>query len=275
MGTFTVTALNDAVGVFPVSVDVAFPGASPSALAAARELDPRACDEPSVWRLSFRAFAVRGDDGRVLVVDLGVGSEHSPASRWAPTPGRLPLAMAAAGIRPEDVDVVVLTHLHSDHCGWVLGDDGEPLFGNAEHVIQHRELESLTEESSPGLRQHVVEPLRRGDLLRPIRGRQVLRSAGRSTVAAVPTPGHTPGHQSVVVTSSHDIVVVTGDAFVHAAQLADPTTSYVHEDDPTRAAATRDQLLELAGGGRSALATAHTMRPFFDVDDGAVQRPAP
>jgi glyoxylase-like metal-dependent hydrolase (beta-lactamase superfamily II) len=106
--------------------------------------------------------------------------------------------LAAAEIQPEDVDLVLLTHVHSDHCGWTMGDNGEPLIQNADHVVPQRELEALSETRTPHLWHHVVDPLRSRGPLRTISGRVGLRSSAGTTVEAVPTPGHTPGHQSVV-----------------------------------------------------------------------------
>ena len=93
--------------------------------------------------LPFRAFVVVAPDDTITVVDLGVGTANSPAASWAPGPGRLPEALSALGIAPSDVDTVVLTHLHEDHVGWVLGPAGLPLFADAQHVVQATEVAPL------------------------------------------------------------------------------------------------------------------------------------
>jgi glyoxylase-like metal-dependent hydrolase (beta-lactamase superfamily II) len=78
----------------------------------------------------------------------------------------------------------------------------------------------------------------------------------------VPTPGHTVGHQSVLVEGHGDQVVVTGDVLVHAVQLVDPDVGYVFEDDAAIAVASRRRLLARARHQRALLATAHLTQPF-------------
>jgi len=73
--------------------------------------------------------------GRVTLVDVGIGAEGSPAW-WAPVPGRLVEALDEVGIVVPDVDTVVLTHLHEDHCGGVVDGSGSPVFPEARHVVQ-------------------------------------------------------------------------------------------------------------------------------------------
>jgi glyoxylase-like metal-dependent hydrolase (beta-lactamase superfamily II) len=155
-------------------------------------------------------------------------------------PGRLPESLAAAGIAPADVDTVVLTHLHTDHIGWSIGEDGAPFFPNARYVVQRADLEWAL----PATR----EWLNLGEQLSPVEGDVDLRPG----VRLLHTPGHTPGHQCVLV---DDQFLVTGDLMVHMVQLIDPTQPYGHEVDPDAARAARTGLL--ARLGRVTLATSH------------------
>jgi glyoxylase-like metal-dependent hydrolase (beta-lactamase superfamily II) len=117
------------------------------------------------------------------------------------------------------------------------------------------------------------EPLRRTGLLDVVDGRVRLlgrrmsgggRSLSRSrdTITAVPTPGHTPGHQSVLVDSGREEIIITGDVLVHAVQFVDPDVSYIFESDQDVARDTRRALLRRAEDRRALLATAHLTRPF-------------
>jgi glyoxylase-like metal-dependent hydrolase (beta-lactamase superfamily II) len=84
-------------------------------------------------------------------------------------------------------------------------------------------------------------------------------------ILLVPTPGHTVGHQSVVVTAGDDEVVVTGDVLVHAVQLANPDVAYRSEADHKVAAETRRRLLDQARAAGARLATAHLHTAFVTL----------
>jgi len=82
-------------------------------------------------------------------------------------------------------------------------------------------------------------------------------------VRVVATPGHTPGHQSVLLDNAGGTVLVTGDLLVHAVQLLDPLMPYTHDMDRDAARDSRAALLrDLAARGDAVLATAHLGEPF-------------
>ncbi|MGK5740298.1 MBL fold metallo-hydrolase [Micromonospora sp. URMC 103] len=266
VGPFTVTPLLDAAGPFFLDRREAFPEATSSDWDRARLLDPDAFGPGETWQLDFRCFAIRGPGDRVMLVDAGVGPDGSPAAAWAPTPGTLPAGLQRAGIDPVHVDTVVLTHLHEDHVGWSVGRDGAPMFPNARYVVQRRETAALPE--GDAALAYVVEPLRASGQLHEVDGSARLFAAGRSSdsVRVVPTPGHTPGHQSVVVDGGAEQVIVTGDVLVHAVQLVDPAVAYRFEVDAEVARRTRRRLLDDARRRGAVLATAHLNRPWVDLD---------
>jgi glyoxylase-like metal-dependent hydrolase (beta-lactamase superfamily II) len=266
IGSAEIIALPDAQGPFFSPREEAFPGATAAQWAAADRFDPGAVDADGQWRLQFRAFAIRTDEG-LTVVDAGIGPADSPAASWAPVPGVLPLSLAAAGIDPGEVDTVVLTHLHTDHVGWAVVNghtrygetprpDPHPYFANAEYVLQRKELEAI-DSLNPQLRGALIAPLEATGQLRLLDGDTALRGA-----RAVATPGHTPGHQSVVVASGRDSAVVTGDLLVHAIQLLHPELAYAHEIDPEMARRSREHMLDVGDGATLRLATPHLTEPF-------------
>lgn len=263
IGGLEITALLDARGAFPAAWTDAFPNASDTAWQAARRLDPDAFGADGLWHLVFHCFAIRRPNGRITLIDTGVGPEGSPASDWAPVPGRLPRALPEAGIDPADVDLVVMTHLHGDHIGWAVLPDGSPLFPNARYVVQHAEIESL--DPSGTAWSYVVEPLRRAGQLHQVRGSRGLPGGRGTRVRLLPTPGHTPGHQSVLLSAGRDELIVTGDVLVHAVQLVDPDVAYVHEMDQATAAETRRTLLGRPRHTDAVLATAHLTNPFVPL----------
>jgi glyoxylase-like metal-dependent hydrolase (beta-lactamase superfamily II) len=266
IGAYEVIPLLDAAGPFVLDRQAAFPAATPRDWDLARAIDPGAFGPGQTWQLDFRCFAIRGPRDRLMLVDTGVGPDGSPAGGWAPTPGRLPAELAWAGIDPADADTVVLTHLHEDHFGWSVGLDGTPVFPNARYVVQRGEVAALS--AGDSALSYVVDPLRAAGQLDEVDGAVRLACApggSGGVIRVIPTPGHTPGHQSVVVEDGHRQVIVTGDVLVHAVQLVDPAVAYRFEADPDVARRTRERLLAEARARHAVLATAHLTEPWTEV----------
>jgi len=251
LGPTTVVALQDGEGTFFQPREEAFPQVSAELWARADEFDPGAVTPDGQWLLRFRCFAVRHGD-HVTLVDTGIGPADSLAASWAPVPGRLPEELAAAGIDPADVDTVVLSHLHTDHIGWAVV--GTPYFPNATYLLQRADAAAF---DRPELEERLFAPLRQTGQLRLVEG-DIPISAG---VKAIATPGHTPGHQSLLIEYAERRLLITGDLLVHAVQLVAPDTAYQHEMDPETARDSRTKLLTPG----VVLATPHLSEPFVLV----------
>jgi glyoxylase-like metal-dependent hydrolase (beta-lactamase superfamily II) len=231
-----VTPVLDAEGPFFEPFAEAFSGVGPD-------------DHPEdgVWRLAFRAYAVE-TAGRVVLVDTGAASDTPLRPSWAPAAyGHLVDRLREqAGIDPDDVTDVVLTHLHADHAAGSVTAAGDPAFPNARYLVQEAELPNP-----------LAEPIR--ELLEVCRGATEVAPG----VRLLPTPGHTPGHQSVVVSDGDEVVVLAGDVFLHEAQVRDPSVRYHYDADDEAARRSREQLLQLLTQRGGRLGTAHLRRAYL------------
>ncbi|HEX6984525.1 MAG TPA: MBL fold metallo-hydrolase [Planctomycetaceae bacterium] len=173
-------------------------------------------DERNAIPQATNCLLIRGRE-RTVLIDAGYGGKLSEKQRrqlTAESGEPLLESLAAAGVAPERIDAVLLTHLHFDHAGGAtrLGEDGRlvPAFPNAEYVVQRREWELATADV-PELRGSYpaenFRPLAESGRLRLLDGDgEVLPG-----VRAVVTGGHTPGHQAFVLESGGGTAVYLGD----------------------------------------------------------------
>ena len=266
VGSAQVTALCDVVGEFPAALDRAFPGVEREAWAPYRRRYPEALSGTDRWRLRVWCFLVRAG-GRVVLVDTGVGSAWAPGARWIGASGRLPQALAGAGVDPDEVDLVVLTHLHLDHVGWTLAWDRDrprARFPRARHLVQRADWELFARGGDDNDReafQRCVRPLETLGLVELIEGDQVLDGE----LSLLHTPGHTPGSQSLVVASGGDAVLLWGDVANHPAQISEPDWCSRGDLDPETTRRTRQLLLDRAEVEGLWLAPSHFPEPFGSV----------
>jgi glyoxylase-like metal-dependent hydrolase (beta-lactamase superfamily II) len=248
-------------------------GPSDPAWEPSRTLYPAVFAADGGWRLHVRATLLRAH-GRTILVDTGVGGPTSPAMSWYPAPGRLLGSLAETGTSAHDVDVVVLTHVHDDHIGGTVTDQGEPAFQNARYLLNRIDLAWQA-----GLAQKFDEDRAIWDrLLVPLTSRGVLQAIDdgheiTQGVRARHLPGHTPGHQVVQVSDGGASLLLSGDAINHPAQLRQPELARGPDDDPeTAARARRGLIAELVDSDRL-LAPAHFAEPFGRlVSDGTAGR---
>jgi glyoxylase-like metal-dependent hydrolase (beta-lactamase superfamily II) len=262
LGELTVIALQDAEGPFFEPREAAFGSATARHWAAADAFDPASRTADGRWWLRFRTFAIRYGHGPVTLVDAGIGPAGAPAESWAPVPGHLPDELEAAGIAPGDVTAIVLTHLHTDHIGWAM--PGTTPFPQARVVVQRADVTAFG-------------TLRGNDLLAD-RDRLDIIDGDTDLgpgVRAIATPGHTPGHQSVLVQAGDESILVTGDLLVHAVQLLHPELDYGHDMDAEQARETRRTTLNEATARGSLLAVSHLGKPFCRTREGKTEPNGP
>jgi glyoxylase-like metal-dependent hydrolase (beta-lactamase superfamily II) len=218
--------------------------ATPEALRASPWLFPHFAKEDGTLIASVQALLVEAP-GLRLVVDTCIGNDK-PRSFVGGNPLATPFLqhMAEAGWDRDSVDVVVCTHLHVDHVGWnTMLVDGRwvPTFPNARYLIGKREFEHWISEGDE--EQQAIM----GDSVRPIFDAGLVELVEMDhrlspEVRLRPTPGHTPGHVSVVIESEGQSAVITGDITHHPAQMAHPKWATSFDSDVQAAATTRANL---------------------------------
>ncbi|MED7953686.1 MBL fold metallo-hydrolase [Streptomyces sp. BE303] len=227
------------------------------------------------YRGALQTWVVR-HGGRTVLVDTSVGDgrqrPHSPHfhDRRSDFLDRL----EAAGVRPEDVDVVVNTHLHADHVGWnTVARDGEwvPAFPNATYYLpaaDHAAIDPDGPESGPAPADadaRVWREERRlmfADSIAPVvrSGQAVLWEGGHRLDEALtlePAPGHTPGSSVLRLASRGERAVFVGDLLHSPVQLLHPACNSCFCEDPARAAASRQRVLQRAADTRELVVPAH------------------
>jgi len=166
--------------------------------------------------VKFGSFLVRSS-GKTILVDTGAGPRN-PAMPG----GKLLDNLAAIGVRPDDIDIVVNTHLHVDHVGWNCSErDGTfvPTFPKAEYWINRTEWDYWTEpqnaaEEGAHITQGVL-PLGESPQLELIDGEVAITPE----LQMLSTPGHTPGHISIGIASGGESAIILGDVAHHPLNL--------------------------------------------------------
>lgn len=236
VGTFEVTALYDGyLRLGPQLLHGIAPAAVPPLLA--REFVDT--NEKGI-ETSLNAYLVNTGE-HLILVDSGLGACGAPAD------GHVIDNLKAAGYRPEDVDAVLITHMHGDHiCG--LAKDGVRLFPKATVYASDAEiaywLTTVANDPAAARKQGVqkmLEPYRAAGVLKGFKWGAALFPG----VTAIDSHGHTPGHTSYLFQSAGQSFLVLGDiAHFHAVQFAHPEVTVEFDSDQPTALATRKALFD-------------------------------
>jgi glyoxylase-like metal-dependent hydrolase (beta-lactamase superfamily II) len=232
----------------PIAYNPAAPfmrDATPEALRAMPWLHPDFVTEEGALRLSFHALLVDAP-GLRLVVDTCFGNDRArgmPGGVALQTPFLAHLA--EVGWSRESVDAVVCTHLHADHVGWnTMLENGRwvPTFPKARYLFGREELEHWRTKGD-------VVPEILGDAVQPVFDAglaELVETDHRLSpeIRLEPTPGHTPGHVSVIIESDGERGMISGDFIHHPCQLAHPEWRTGWDSDSDQAEATRHSVLD-------------------------------
>jgi glyoxylase-like metal-dependent hydrolase (beta-lactamase superfamily II) len=203
-------------------------------------LQPHFVNDDGTLPLSIHALVLESQ-GAVIVVDTCIGDRPVPGFDALSNLGTSFLAdLAAAGFDPDDVDIVLCTHLHFDHVGWnthLVDGEWVPTFPNARYLFGRVDYEHW---DSGGAGAAVTF----GDAVRPVFEAglaQLVEMDHRvnDEIWLEPTPGHSPGHVAVRISSAGTDAVITGDLIHHPVQFAAPHWGMTSDGDVALAATTR------------------------------------
>jgi len=255
VGGFEVTVLND--GLLPIETKL-FSG---NADAAAKLLETSFLPKDAT-PTAVNAWLVNTGD-KLILVDTGT------SNMLGPTLGRLARNLAAAGVDPATVDMVILTHLHPDHAGGLITTDKKIAFPNATVHVSETEYAFWTSPENAAKAPHDFKPyfdMARNSIKPYVDAGKVERFKDRSEFApgivANAAPGHTVGHTLVRLSSGSAQLLLWADIVHNAAlQFPEPDRAISFDTDQAMAIASRKRVFDMAATDRLMIAGSHLPFP--------------
>ncbi len=257
VGDFEVTALFDGGVAVDSSILLADPALVKDLLAKSHIDDPK-----NVWG-SASAFLVN-TGSKLILIDTGTGGH------WGgPGLGHLASNLKAAGYRPDQVDLVLVTHLHADHVGGIYDAQGQPAFPNARIRMNKADsdfwLSKDVAAKAPKEAQIFFQVARDSAAPYLAKGQWAPFEGLAELVPGIrpyPIPGHTPGHTGYLISSRGDSLLIWGDtAHFESVQMAHPEIGVGWDiDSPTAIKARQELFAKLAADG-TLIAAAHMPFP--------------
>ena len=247
IGDFSITAISD--GYISASLDLLSNINQMDAISLQKSAG---VNDPS--SIHINTYLIRGRD-RTILIDTGAGGYK----KWG---GHLRTNLALAGVTPEDIDTILLTHAHPDHIGGLVDTFGEATFPRAELVIHEHEL-SFWENDNNMIR---ASKRAQGNFLfaknvfakYKERIRTFIKNDILPGISSVHLPGHTPGHCGYRIECGNTSLLIWGD-IVHFPfiQIVHPKVSIAFDQDPILAAQTRTELLDIVSTDKLLVAGMH------------------
>jgi glyoxylase-like metal-dependent hydrolase (beta-lactamase superfamily II) len=216
------------------------------------------------------SWLIRAPDRTILVDTCGGNRKTRPLSpRFDQLDTSYLDRLKAAGVTPDDIDMVLLTHLHVDHVGWNTRlDNGRwvPTFRNARYVVSRTEL--AAQDPARGAKAKPpeanrpfvdsVQPILDAGLMDVMEGDERLAEG----FDLMPIPGHTPGMIALRVRSRGEEALFAGDIAHQPVQIAQPDWSTKYCADPAQAAASRRRVLAQCADSNALLCPVHFGWPY-------------
>ncbi len=273
VGGVEIVALSDMNLPFPMPLTELFPAAPADAWAPYKLNYPDAFVGDHML-IEIGCYLVRSG-GRTILIDTGYG--EGPLQAIGGRKGELMTDLATKNIDPGSVDTVFLSHLHSDHVGWnVVERDGKlvPAFPNARYVCHQADLDhfrraDIQAASTFPFMDRCMESIAGLGLLDTLTADTDLTPE----VRALHTPGHTPGHMSILVSSEGQEALIQGDVLVHPAQVTEDNWNCHFDHDWPLSTETRRKMLDEVESRGTPVISCHFPAPGFGtVARGAGRR---
>ena len=258
LGAYRITALLDGMAPLQRAMFNSPDPAEIDAVLAGAGIGPDALPAP------VNAFLLSSAD-RTILIDAGMGA----IEMMGPGFGRMTAGLAAAGVSADDIDTVLVTHMHPDHIGGLLGEGGAPAFANAEIVIAEAEAGFWTDDGiasqAPAEAQGLFQ-MAKGIV--GSYGDQVTLVGDGAEVAPSVTlhlsPGHTPGHSTLRIDGGERQLLMVADT-IHNAVLhtALPDITFGFDTDSALAGQSRRKVFDMVSADKMLIAGTHLPFPGF------------
>ena len=246
VGDVTITKITEIV--YPEFSEV-LPTATPDVVKKVQWLFPHFVTPEGKLTLSIHSLIVDTPTAK-LVVDTCIGNDRNrdPMAIMSNLATSYLEDMRAAGYPPESINYVLCTHLHLDHVGWntrLVNGKWVPTFPKASYLMEKKELDFYGN-IDPNTKEDFMQVQRRvyDDSIKPVFDAGLAKTVEGAAqicegVRLLPTPGHTPGHCSVIIESKGASAMITGDFIHHPIQFNDPGLATPFDVDNNAAIATR------------------------------------
>jgi glyoxylase-like metal-dependent hydrolase (beta-lactamase superfamily II) len=241
--------------------------ARPEAIRGIDWLCPHFADELGNLKALVQAFLIKSD-GKNILIDSCNGNDKARTDipEWANLKTDFLSKLGEIGINAADVDVVACTHLHTDHVGWNTRlDNGVwvPTFSNAKYLFSREEYEYWKTKPEKEIADDKaafddsVSPIVKAGLATLVKSDYRIDR----NVSLFPSPGHTPGHVSVLIESRGQRAIISGDFIHHPCQIAQPQWTTDADTLPEKGVTTRQNILKQIADDGSLLIGSHFANP--------------
>ncbi len=219
------------------------------------------CFNGQYFLMNLGVFVIRARDKQVIA-DTGFGPHGKMLG--SDTSAELMDDFGRKGISTDDIDVVFMSHLHADHVGWNTDpqDLAKPTFPNARYTVHRADWEHFTQaDDNAEFGREPIEssviPLEDAGVLDLMEGETELAPG----ITAIPTPGHTPGHMALLISSGRERAIFIGDILINPMHGTDTELPFALDTDPAHAMETRHQILDRAENENMLVLGSHLSPP--------------